>query len=1230
MAARAQTDAFEKATEAEHLKSRAMRRRQSLLILSLVLGALLNPCVVQAATLTRTAAFAYDAASGLLAKEVIEPDSSALCLVTEYAYDAYGNKTSGATRNCNGSAGEAAAPSGDAVIVARTDKQTYDARGQFPVSSANALNQSESKTYDAKFGVLTKLTGPNGLSTTWQYDGFGRKTLETRADGTRTRWDYLYCSGIQGGTAACPTMGGAAGKWLIQETPLAADGVTQNGPIGKRYFDALDREIRIETQGFDGNGTATAIYKDTQYDNLGRPYKVSRPYYAGQTAYWTTVTYDALGRVIQETQPDGSTVSTAYNGLTTTITDPLGRKTSTAVNSQGQIVKVIDAQNSALTYSHDPFGNLLKTTDPLGNVVTLTYDLRGRKTGMRDPDMGNWTYVYNALGELVKQTDAKSQVSTMLYDRLGRLTRRSEPDLISNWYYDAYKSGAACQKGIGKLCQAETSTGYNRTLSYDTLGRQTSSATTIDVPTPYTATVSYDPQGRIATQSYPSGLTIKHLYTALGYLKEIRNHANNALYWRADTLDAEGHLRQQTYGNTIVTQQTWNTLGRLTGIVAGAGNGVQNLGYQYDKAGNLTTRTDGNQNLTENFIYDSLNRLTSATVNASGAGIVTTSYAYDALGNITHKSDLGAYVYPASGASSIRPHAVSQINLSAAAGGGKISFTYDANGALTTQTQTNASNQTVAAKSRSQYYTSFNMPQSMSQGSISAAFYYGPEHQRVKQISSVQGATIYVNPGNEGALFYEKDIKPNGSIEQRAFINAGGQAIAIVKTTTAGNATTTSTRYLHRDHLGSITAITDESGAVLERLAYEPFGKRRFANGANDPNHTILPVNTDRGFTGHEMLDEIGLVHMNGRIYDPVVGRFLSADPLIQSPYNLQSHNRYSYVMNNPLGYIDPSGYSWLSKTWKKIWKSPVGRIAITVAVAWVTGYYDGGIFANAGWGATTTAIANTAAAGFASGYVGSGWDFRAGLQGSFTALLFYGAGSFAGYQGWGEGSFGRAAAHAVAGCVGAAAGGGRCGNGALAAGFAEGIGGHLQFKSVEANLVARTVIGGTASVLGGGKFANGAVTAAFGYLFNRCAHNGCWTTQEERAYLDRGDFRGYYTEACRGGDLNACRFYGIATGEEPGPSAVLRKALLASGYSFAETSKLVQSTIPLNLANDYANLLPQREAAAAFPSAGAIRDYHWAEFDKYGLPPSTFGGTPFGKSFDVVPRGLWCTLCTP
>jgi len=1086
-----------------------MKTRQNPLLLSLALGTLFAPLAAHAeSTWTRTSAFTYDSTSGLLVKEVIEPDDSTLCLVTQYTYDAYyGNKTASTTRNCNGSTGEAAAPTGDAVFTARTSSNAYDARGQFPVTSTNALGQSENKTYDARFGSLTKLTGPNGLATTFSYDNFGRKILETRADGTQTKWEYLYCSGVNGGSAACPTIGGAVGKWLIQETPLASNGV-QNGPVNKRYFDALNREIRAETQGFDGNGTATAIYKDTQYDSLGRPYKVSRPYDAGYGTLWSTVTYDALGRVIQETQPDDSIVQTSYSGLTTTITDPLGRKTSSTTNSQGKVVKVVDAQNNALTYSYDPFDNLRATTDPRGNVVSLTYDLRGRKINMLDPDMG-WTfYAYNALGELVRQTDAKGQVSTMVYDRLGRLTQRSENDLISNWYYDAYKGGAACQKGIGKLCQAETSTGYNRTVSYDTLGRQTSNATTIDVTTPYTATASYDTNGRIATQTYPSGLVVKYVYTTLGYLKEVRDNASNALYWRADSLDAEGHLVYQTYGNNVVTLQArMANNGRPSATLAGAGDSVQSLWYQYDKVGNLTTRIDRNQNLTENFTYDSLNRLTSSTVNSSGAGIVTKNYSYDTIGNITSKSDLGAYAYTASGANGIRPHAVSQVTLSA---GGKITFAYDANGALTTQTQTDASNNTVAAKSRSQFYTSFNMPQSMAQGTISAAFYYGPEHQRVKQISSAQGTTVYVNPDNEGGLFFEKDIKPNGSIEQRSFINAGGQAVAIVKTTTAGGTTTKSTSYLHRDALGSITAITNESGAVIERLAYEPFGKRRFASGANDPNNTIVPQNTDRGFTGHEMLDEIGLIHMNGRVYDPLVGRFLSADPSIQLPYNLQNYNRYSYTMNNPLGYTDPSGYGLLGelqKGWKKIWHNPVAKVVIVAAVSYFTAGTVSSAIAGSSWATCTASgaawsgvvsgVAGGAAGGFAGGLVGSGWDVKAGLQGAGTALLFYGAGSFAGYQqslgyeGWGEGSLGRAAAHAVAGCIGAAAGGGSCGSGALSAGFAEGVGGRLQFDTVQANLVTRAVIGGTASVIGGGKFANGATTAAFGYLFNLLAHVG-------------------------------------------------------------------------------------------------------------------------------------------
>ena len=95
------------------------------------------------------------------------------------------------------------------------------------------------------------------------------------------------------------------------------------------------------------------------------------------------------------------------------------------------------------------------------------------------------------------------------------------------------------------------------------------------------------------------------------------------------------------------------------------------------------------------------------------------------------------------------------------------------------------------------------------------------------------------------------------------------------------------------------------------RLSYDVWGKRRVPNGAADPNGLLSGINTEHGYTGHEHMDEVGLINMNGRVYDPLIARFMSADPSIQSPGNLQSYNRYTYGWNNPLNSSDPSGYCW-------------------------------------------------------------------------------------------------------------------------------------------------------------------------------------------------------------------------------------------------------------------------------------------------------------------------------
>ncbi len=149
-----------------------------------------------------------------------------------------------------------------------------------------------------------------------------------------------------------------------------------------------------------------------------------------------------------------------------------------------------------------------------------------------------------------------------------------------------------------------------------------------------------------------------------------------------------------------------------------------------------------------------------------------------------------------------------------------------------------------------------------------------------------------------------------------------------------------SLRYFHHDQLGSIAAISNEAGAEIERLAYDPWGKRRNLNGLSDVTDSLVGLSTDRGFTMHEHLDEMGVVHMNGRIYDPLIGRFMSADPIIQAPGMLQSHNRYAYVMNNPLNLTDPSGYFSLKKFFRDFIKHVVVQAVAAVAdVAFCAGY---------------------------------------------------------------------------------------------------------------------------------------------------------------------------------------------------------------------------------------------------------------------------------------------------
>ena len=226
-------------------------------------------------------------------------------------------------------------------------------------------------------------------------------------------------------------------------------------------------------------------------------------------------------------------------------------------------------------------------------------------------------------------------------------------------------------------------------------------------------------------------------------------------------------------------------------------------------------------------------------------------------------------------------------------------FTYDANGLMTC-----GAGRTVTA-------TSFNMAALITDGANTAAFAYDPEHARYKMVTGGlnAGTTYYLNDPSSGAM-EEKQIVA-GVTTWRDYIMADGKLVAQrVCTGAAPCSSGVQLQYFILDHLGSVTVVVDASGSVLNRLSYDAWGKRRNADGsALDCTAGLAsPSSVTRGFTGQEMLDGLCLVNLNARVYDPALGRFMSADPVVGDVTVPQELNRYSYVLNDPLSLTDASG----------------------------------------------------------------------------------------------------------------------------------------------------------------------------------------------------------------------------------------------------------------------------------------------------------------------------------
>ena len=817
---------------------------------------------------------------GALKSEIIEPNDASLQQRTDYTYNASGLR--------------------DTVSVSGYDMSddvtqfNYNSNGTLASRVAGYGNQNLATQYfyaDSRFPWLVTGTRDTntleGYSSQVQYDSFGRPEITIDKLGVTQTVIKSWCAD----TWACVDSDGYSYIETI---------VTPGDSFRHVVFDTLGREKYLTALNYNTEVPAATL-QTTVYNAQGRKQFVSVPYYFDEIGTYVfsgmSYQYDDLGRVIGTTDQDNYHTSTEFNARTVTRTNRLGYVSSEVFNALGQTISVTDADQHTSSYLYGPLGNLVQVTDWDSNPINIGYNVRGFKTDMLDPDRGEIKYSYDGAGKIRTLTDNKGQVSETHYDNLGRVTTqiddRDGNAVTNSWTY--FTSGQH-----SGLIENISGNGLTESYRYDAFSRLNETTTTVDLtPTTtasYTSSRSYDALGRISFLNYPgNSLRLKYEYQAeTGILQRVRNDETGLMYWEASHQNAAGVIEGFTLGgeiNVSVNHRPGTGLVDSLYAINSMGQGLVQQSYDYDAGGNLIDRYDTANDVHDHYTYDGLNRLKSNEANTLGGTLMSVqAVVYDAIGNIYNKSDVesgSAYQYGgAAGCSNANQtcvHAVTEV--------GSKSFVYDANGNMT------------SGWGREIQYTAFDKPSSIVKNdSTTTAFSYGPAHSRYKRVDS-GGASPSTTYYIQGLM----EVVTGSTTKTKLFV----EDVAVVTLESGQN---DKTRYLLKDQLGSVIAIANEIGAVEESYNYDAWGKRRYVDGDFMDESAFIGFTslmiTNQGYTGHEHLDEAGLIHMNGRVYDPLLARFLSADPIIQAPMNMQSLNRYSYVWNNPLSFTDPSGFS--------------------------------------------------------------------------------------------------------------------------------------------------------------------------------------------------------------------------------------------------------------------------------------------------------------------------------
>lgn len=888
-----------------------------------------------------------------------EDDKQEYALATTYKYNDFGETTEMTE------AGNSSLP--------LQHHYTYDDLGNVESSfesGTGVVSTILHKEYD-KTGrfVVKAYNSESGEMHTYTYDLFGNMLTESDCSNASKPLSTAYTYDGWGNRLTAVDPFGRTTKFITDwgssnDKRFYVQTSTEGSPFVRTWYDTCGNKVFEESAGR-GDKIQNESYT---YDDKGRVAKKVTT--DGRLTITQTLSYDDHGRVVSEKSNTGKQTSYTYgNRSVTTIRD--SRTWTCEKDAWGNNLRCVDPLEGEVTFTYNSNGKPTRISAN-GTVTTFEYDDAGNQIAIVDPDAGRTEYAYAADGKILSQTDARGVETVNTYDKAGRIASVKSGDMSTSYTYVGSGNGAT---QLSKV----TADGGSIEYAYDELGRKIGETRNVLGQGSYVFDFTYNDAGQLSEATYPGGLKVSHSYDKYGFLTS--STANNHKVF--SLLYDNGLEVKWCFDNKICTSRLHDDKGypkSFSLLKEGEKTGKQSQknGAQVprDALDRMSTSFDySNDNLalrqrigecSDRFDYDNLDRLTR--VYAKSGTLMDMSY--DIKGNIATKSGIGAYSY-----SSMRPHAV---------------FSVDNNNRLIPMTTMSAS------------FNGINKVSSLSDREHGTMdFTYGPDGQRwttqLRKDGKVVRTIVYADD-------YEK-VTENGVT--REFYYLDGNTIVVKRNGVF------SSYVAFTDYQGNILSVYDENASKVFDAEYDAWGKQTIRK--ND-------IGLIRGYTGHEMLDAFGVINMNGRLYDPVLGVFFSPDNNVQAPSDAQSYNRYTYCLNNPLKYTDPSGEFW--------------ELAISAAIGGVMNWASHGFRFNASGlgyfvtGAAAAAVTTGVAGGVNVAMAGGNfWQGAAGMAGGVSSTGF------------------------LAGAVSGASAG-------LAGGLVSGVGNSL----VEGNSLSRSLLNGLTS----------------------------------------------------------------------------------------------------------------------------------------------------------------------